>query len=148
MCARRRAVILVAEDDEDDRGLIGVALARVPSEPEVHWATDGRELLDYLHRRGAWVDPRTSPTPDLVLLDLNMPRVSGRDALVQLKQDPGLRLLPIVVFTTSDDARDVRACYEAGANAFVTKPCSMAELCRAVSAIALFWLDIAQVSTS
>lgn len=144
MRAVRRGVILVAEDDEDDRLLIGAALARTACPPDVRYVTDGRELLDYLCRRGTWSDPQGSPVPDLVLLDLNMPRMSGRDALCVLKQDPAFRCLPIVVFTTSDDARDVKASYEAGANAFVTKPSTLAELSRALAAIADFWLAVAR----
>ncbi len=139
----RRPLILVAEDDEDDRLLIGGALARTPAQPDVRYVTDGRELLDYLRRQGRWVEPATSPVPDLVLLDLNMPRVNGREALRALKQDPSLRRLPVVVFTTSEDLRDVQACYEAGANAFVTKPSSLEELSRALAVTADFWLAVA-----
>ena len=79
-----------------------------------------------------------------MLLDLNMPRMNGCDALRVLKQDPALRLLPIVVLTTSDSPRDVRACLEAGANAFVTKPCSLTELARALALITDFWLGLAR----
>lgn len=139
----RRAVILVAEDDEDDRMLIGHGLALTTPPPDVRYVTDGRELLDYLRREGAWSDPASSPRPDVLLLDLNMPRMSGREALRLLKQDPALRCVPVVVFTTSDDERDVRDCYEAGANAFVTKPCSIAELTVALGTISQFWLGLA-----
>ncbi|MDP2310733.1 MAG: response regulator [Pseudomonadota bacterium] len=136
-------MILVAEDDADDRLLIGTALARTAINPDVRYVTDGRALLDYLRREGPWCEPRSSPRPDLVLLDLNMPRMSGRDGLRVLKQDPALRCVPIVVFTTSDDPRDVETCYDAGANAFVTKPCTIAELTRALAAIVEFWLAVA-----
>jgi CheY-like chemotaxis protein len=139
----RAGVILVAEDDADDRLFIGEALARCPGPPEVRFVTDGRELLDYLRRAGPWADPRVSPRPDLVLLDLNMPRMSGREALPVLKGDPATRAIPVVVLTTSDDPSDVRACYEAGANAFVTKPSSTAELARALDAAVTFWLGVA-----
>jgi CheY-like chemotaxis protein len=136
-------VILVADDDEDDRLLVADALGRVSPTLDLRYVTDGRELLDYLLRRGQWSDPEAAPVPDLVLLDLNMPRMSGRDALRTIKEDATIRTLPVVVFTTSEDPRDVRTCYESGANAYVTKPSSIAEFTRALGAIADFWLTVA-----
>jgi CheY-like chemotaxis protein len=143
MPQHRRAVILAAEDDEDDRLLIELALAHGGPDVDLRFVTDGRELLEYLRREGAWSDPATSPRPDLILLDLNMPRLSGREALRVIKQDGALRSLPVVVWTTSDDARDVRACYEAGANAYVSKPSSIAALSHALSVTTAFWLGVA-----
>jgi CheY-like chemotaxis protein len=140
----RAGLILCAEDDEDDRLFIGEAIARLPEPPEVRFVGDGRELLDYLRHAGRFADPASAPRPDLVLLDLNMPRMTGREALPLLKGDPELRALPVVVLTTSDDPRDVRGCYDAGANAFVTKPSSMSELARVLATTVAFWLGVAR----
>lgn len=139
------SLILSAEDDLDDRLFIREAIRKLADAPEVRFVGDGRELLDYLRRAGPWRDPASSPRPDLVLLDLNMPRLSGREALPMLKGDPALRLLPVVVLTTSDDQNDVQACYEAGANAFVTKPSRLAELSRVLEATVAFWLRVARL---
>ena len=100
---------------------------------------DGVELLDYLHRRGQHAD---APRPVLILLDLNMPRMDGREALAQIKADPKLRSIPIVVLTTSKDEQDVATTYGLGVNAFITKPVTYLGLVEVMKVVTRFWLEI------
>lgn len=135
--------ILVAEDDPDDRLLIGRALDLGIRSKELRMVEDGAALLDYLYRRGTYAAAGKAPRPRLILLDLNMPRLSGREALRSIKDDPALRSIPVVVFTTSDADFDVRACYDIGANAFITKPLVFHDLMRIARAIDAFWFTTA-----
>ena len=100
---------------------------------------DGVELLDYLHRRGSHAD---APRPALILLDLNMPRMDGREALAKIKGDPALRSIPIVVLTTSKDEQDVATTYGLGVNAFITKPVTYLGLVEVMKVVTRFWLEI------
>ena len=119
---REPVVILMADDDEDDRLLARDALDESRLINDVRFVTDGVELLDYLRRTGAYTDPETSPRPSVILLDLNMPRMDGREALEEIKRDPELRRIPIVVMTTSEAEEDILRSYDLGAASFITKP--------------------------
>lgn len=138
-------VILVADDDADDRMLIRRALQKSNLHNPIVMVRDGEELMDYLCRRGAFADSQTAPRPALILLDLNMPRKSGREALQEIKTHPELRRIPIIVLTTSGIPEDVYESYELGANAYVSKPVSFRELARTVSGMREFWLRIAKL---
>jgi CheY-like chemotaxis protein len=132
--------ILLADDDEDDRLLACDALGEAGIPNEVRIVQDGVELLDYLYRRGAYANPEDSPRPGLILLDLNMPRLDGREALESIKQDPALRSIPVVALTTSGHERDVARVYDLGANSYVVKPADFAALTRVMQVLANYWL--------
>jgi CheY-like chemotaxis protein len=136
--------ILVAEDDDDDFLLMQEALGREFS-TALRRVRDGSELLDYLRHQGKYADPSSSPRPQVVLLDLNMPKKDGREALAEIKSERALRLTPVVVLTTSQAQDDVRLCHELGANAYVTKPADFVRLGETLRALAKFWLETAKV---
>lgn len=125
-------VILMADDDEDDCYLVGAAFKEMGLPYELRFVHDGRELLDYLSGEGAFGDPEQYPAPDLILLDLNMPRVDGREALAILKTDPRWRHIPIVILTTSREERDIELSRRAGASCFLSKPSLFEDLARMI----------------
>jgi CheY-like chemotaxis protein len=141
--SRRPATVLSAEDDADFRLLVKRAVDRSVLGVDLRFVEDGEQLLDYLRRRGPYANG-DAPRPGLVLLDLNLPRTDGRDALRAIKADPVLRTIPVVVFTTSNAAEDIALCYDLGANAFVRKPMDMPALIDLVSTIGHFWLDVVE----
>lgn len=141
----RTFTILMADDDPDDRLLVREALEEARVTYETHFVADGDALLDYLHRRGEYVDADAAPRPCLILLDLNMPRVDGREALRQIKADPDLRRIPIVILTTSKAPEDVRRCYDLGANAYITKPMTFEGLVDVMGSLSRFWFEIVQL---
>ena len=133
--------ILLVEDDPDDAELIINGLRRSNVVNEVDIVRDGVEALDYLYRRGPFAD-RSACQPLLILLDLKMPRVDGRQVLQQIKADPTLKHLPVVVLTSSAHERDVASGYDLGANAYVVKPVHFRDLIEAVAQIGLFWVVV------
>ncbi len=138
-------VILLAEDDPDDRMLTIRALQQNRLANDIQWVEDGEELMDYLHRRGAYADGARAPRPGLILLDLNMPRMDGREALQAIKADPELRRIPVVVLTTSRAEQDIVQSYDLGVNAFVTKPVTFVELANAIRVLGNFWFEIVKL---
>ena len=138
-------VILIAEDDPDDRMLTIRALEQNRLANDIKWVEDGEELMDYLHRRGAYADGVHAPRPGLILLDLNMPRMDGREALQAIKADPELRRIPVVVLTTSRAEQDIVQSYHLGVNAFVTKPVTFVELAHAIRVLGNFWFQIVKL---
>lgn len=108
----------------------------------MRWVQDGEELLDYLLRRGDYADPAESPDPDLVLLDLNMPRKDGRAALREIREDDRLRRLPVIVLTTSDAERDVYSSYDLGANSYIIKPNSFDAFCEVMAQVTNYWFNV------
>ncbi len=139
---RPTTTILMADDDEDDRLMARDALheGRLPN--ELRFVNDGEELLQYLRRQGPYADPADSPRPGLVLLDLNMPKVDGREALAAIKSDPGLRSIPVVVLTTSKAEEDVLQTYDLGVNSFITKPVTYLGLVEVMKVFTDYWLNI------
>lgn len=137
--------ILVADDDEEDRMLTRDALEESRVINELHFVEDGDELLDYLHRRGRYSDPALSPRPGLILLDLNMPRKDGREALREIKDDPELRRIPIIILTTSKAEEDVFRTYDLGANSFITKPVDFASMVNIMREIGRYWIEIVEL---
>lgn len=138
-------VILMADDDEDDRLLAAEALAEARVHNELRFVEDGEALLAYLRREGRWADPDASPRPGLILLDLNMPRKDGREALAEIKADPALRRIPVVVLTTSRAEADVLASYDLGANSYIPKPVTFEGLVRAMRAVGRYWIEIVEL---
>lgn len=133
--------ILIAEDDPDDRDLAEEAFSHTGLGSEIRFVEDGQELLDYLTCSGPHAD-REPELPDLILLDLNMPRMDGRVALRVIRDTPGIRQVPIVVLTTSRDVEDIRYCYETGANSFMTKPSRFQELIDTMRKLEDYWANV------
>ena len=115
-------IILMADDDEDDCMLVEAAFQEIGFDCDLRFVADGRELLDYLHNEGDFADPKKYPKPNLIFLDLNMPRIDGRQALTVLKSDPLLEKIPIIILSTSEEERDIALTRQAGASSFLTKP--------------------------
>lgn len=138
-------VILLADDDPDDLMLTTRALQRNRLANQIKTVQDGEELMEYLQHRGAYDDPEKAPRPGLILLDLNMPRKDGREALQEIKSDPNLRRIPVVVLTTSEAEQDVLRSYDLGVNAFVTKPVTFEGLTSAIQALGNFWFEIVKL---
>jgi len=136
---------LMADDDPDDRMLTQRALREYRLNNGMVFVEDGEELMDYLHRRGKYADPASSPRPGVILLDLNMPRKDGRQALAEIKSDPDLRRIPVVVLTTSKAEEDMLRSYDLGANAFVTKPVTFQSLAELMKVLAMFWFEIVRL---
>jgi len=103
---------------------------------------DGEEALDYLHRRGAYAAPERSPRPGVVLLDLNLPGTDGRQVLAEIKAVDRLKDIPVVVLTTSSDERDIKACYQAGANSYIQKPVDMKGFLESIQRLVDYWYHI------
>jgi len=139
--------ILMADDDADDRLLVQEALidAEFPEE-NLAFVENGEELMNYLRGRGQYSEPNKAPLPDLILLDLNMPKKDGREALKEIKSDPNLRQIPVVVLTTSTLSEDVKVSYELGANTYISKPVSFDDLVSVMQTIKHYWSDIACLS--
>jgi CheY-like chemotaxis protein len=144
----KKGVILLVEDDRGDQLLTQEALGESAKARKVLVVSDGAEALKYLHRTGEYGDPARAPRPDLILLDLNMPRVNGRQVAEQIKADPELKLIPVVVLSTSNHPDDVRYCYRAGVNAYVHKPTNFGDFVETVQAIEQHWLRIVEAPTS
>jgi CheY-like chemotaxis protein len=135
----------MADDDEDDRLMTKEALEEARLMNDLHFVEDGEELIEYLHRRGKYADTVTSPRPGLILLDLNMPRKDGREALREIKADPDLRQIPIVVMTTSKAEEDIFRTYDLGVSSFITKPVSFEGLVDVMKALAHYWFTIVEL---
>ena len=134
--------ILLVEDSPEDRTATLRAFERAGFRYPIFNCDDGDEALDYLHRRGAYADPEKSPRPGLILLDLNLPGTDGRQVLVEVKGHEELRHIPVVILTTSADARDIEASYKAGANSYVQKPLDVDGLYRTVEQLKEYWFEL------
>jgi CheY-like chemotaxis protein len=142
---RKPLAILLAEDDDDDYKLIRDALQESGIPNGLHRVIDGEELMDYLHHRNAFSDAKNSPVPGLILLDLNMPRKDGRECLRDIKTDAVLKVIPIVVLTSSVAEEDVLRCYELGVNSFIKKPATFAGLVETVRWLGHYWFEIVDI---
>jgi two-component system, response regulator len=127
--------ILMADDDPDDRFFMEQAFLEIGTAGDLRFVEDGEELMHYLLRSGRYSDPELSPRPVLILLDLDMPRKDGRQALLEIKANPDLQRIPVVIWTTSDDREDKVQCRRAGADVFATKPPNYSELLNSVRAL-------------
>ncbi|MVM34640.1 response regulator [Spirosoma sp. HMF4905] len=132
--------ILIADDDTDDRLFMDKALRQSGYTQNIQFVEDGEELMEYLRQEGRYND-QNAPWPNLLILDLNMPRKNGFQALNEIKDDPKLRRLPVVVMTTSSADEDVLKTYNLGVNSFVTKPFNFNRLVEMVSALKTYWID-------
>ncbi|HTH37103.1 MAG TPA: response regulator [Pyrinomonadaceae bacterium] len=140
----RPTVILMADDDADDRLLAQDALAESKVSSELHFVENGEELMDYLYRRGKF-SAASAPRPGLILLDLNMPKKDGREALKEIKADANLRRIPIVVMTTSKAEEDIYRSYDLGASSFITKPVTFERLVELMRTLGQYWVEIVEL---
>jgi CheY-like chemotaxis protein len=140
-----RPVVLLADDDADDREMTAEAFAEAGIASELRMVHDGEALMDYLLGRGDYAGGAQAPVPSIILLDLNMPRKDGREVLADLKSDHALRGIPVVVLTTSRDRADVAASYDLGASSFITKPVSFAAFVTVLRDFARYWFETAEL---
>src|SRR5712691_4846198 len=138
---KERVVILMADDDTADIQLARKVFERSQLCSDFRSVTDGESLIDYLRMRGAYSDTFNAPPPGVILLDLNMPGKDGREALREIKSDPELRRIPVIVLTTSKATQDVARSYESGANAFMTKPATFDALRDSLTAFERYWVS-------
>ena len=136
----------MADDDEDDRVLTAGALKRSRVINDIRFVVDGEDLMHYLHGQGVYAPGGTpAPRPGLILLDLNMPKKDGREALAEIKSDPALRRIPVVVLTTSKAEEDIVRTYDLGVNSFVSKPVTFEELASVTQTLACYWFDLVEL---
>ncbi len=138
-------VILLADDDSDDRLLVQDALSESQLGAELNWVENGEQLLKYLERKDKYA---SAPRPALILLDLNMPRKDGREALREIKSNPAWRRIPVVVFTTSKADTDIAGLYDLGANSFVTKPVQFDRLVAVMKQLHGYWFETVELPGS
>jgi CheY-like chemotaxis protein len=135
----------MADDDEDDRLLTKRALEASRVINELRFVQDGEELMDYLLWRSQYADAESAPRPGLILLDLNMPRKDGREALQEIKGHPELRRIPVVVMTTSKAEEDIFRSYDLGANSFITKPVTFERLVDLMKTLGAYWIEFVEL---
>ncbi|ATG57326.1 response regulator [Pseudoalteromonas sp. 13-15] len=140
--------ILMADDDEDDRLLTQDALAESRVLNELHFVEDGVELLEYLERKGKFADKEVSPRPGLILLDLNMPRMDGREALEAIKANPNLKGIPVVILTTSKQEEDMVKGYNLGAASYITKPVTFDGLVDLMKTLGKYWVEFVELPST
>ncbi|HEX4129206.1 MAG TPA: response regulator [Pirellulales bacterium] len=144
----RKAEILLADDDPGDQELTRRALAGDFDHVELRVVRDGKEALDYLLRRDKYANPVISPRPDLILLDLNMPRLNGSQVLEQLRKYHELVCIPVVVLTTSNHEEDITRCYALGCNSFISKPVAIEPFLEMVRELRHYWFELVALPSS
>lgn len=145
MQKREPMVILMADDDSDDRDMSAEALREARLVNELHFVEDGEELMDYLRQTGDYSDPKTAPRPGIILLDLNMPRKDGREALEEIKADPDLRSIPVVVLTTSRTEEDIYRSYDLGVSGYIAKPVTFSGLVEVMRNLGDYWFELVEL---
>ena len=145
MTERNPITIVYADDDKDDQLLVKDALAEARLANTMHFVDDGEQLMDYLYNRGEYSDVEENPRPGLILLDLNMPKKDGREALREIKADPDFRSIPVVVLTTSKVEEDIYKTYDLGVNSFIAKPVTFGALVDIVKTLAIYWFEIVKL---
>ena len=145
---KKCAVILLAEDDPGDQELIRRAFEKSQIRNQLIVVDNGQEVFEYLHSQGRFSGHQPPPRPDLILLDLNMPKLDGKEVLKRLKQSPALHHIPVVVLTTSRHNEDIIRSYDLGANSYITKPLKMEHLVDVVKKLSVYWFDTVQLPPS
>jgi CheY-like chemotaxis protein len=138
-------IMMYAEDDPEDRMLLKEAWEESELPNELHFVEDGEALMDYLYRRGKYAELSGQLLPGLILLDLNMPKKDGREALREIKADPNLRRIPIVVLTTSREEDDITGSYDMGVSGFVIKPVTFESLREMIKGLTKYWFEIVEL---
>ncbi len=134
--------ILLVEDSPEDFETTQRAFRRSGLKNPIFRCADGDEALDFLHRRGGYADPDKAPRPGVILLDLNLPGTDGREVLSDIKADPALQQIPVIVLTTSSDDRDIDACYRAGASSYIQKPVDLDGFMKAIERLNDYWFEV------
>ena len=134
--------ILVVEDSPEDYETTVRGLKRAGFSNPVFRCEDGEDALNYLHMRGPYALPGQASRPGMILLDLNLPGTDGREVLVEIKSNPKLKAIPVIVLTTSRDERDINTCYEAGANSYIQKPVQLEEFMHAIERLKTYWFEV------
>lgn len=136
------SLLLVVEDSDEDFAVLQRLMRQMAVQNPIHRCEDGDDALDFLHQAGDYTDLDDALRPSIILLDLNLPGTDGREVLEQLKQDGNFKEIPVVVFTTSSNPKDIDYCYQNGANGYLVKPVNALELQRTVQAFVDFWLEV------
>ncbi len=137
--------ILIADDDADDREMMKAAFEENHIAHNIKFVENGEELLRYLKRKGAYADAATHPLPQIILLDLNMPKKDGREALKEIKTDNYLKQIPVIVLTTSQEEKDVKRSYELGVNSFIIKPVTFRKLVEFTQTLWKYWFEFVEL---
>ncbi|SPF46341.1 Response regulator receiver protein [Syntrophobacter sp. SbD1] len=145
---KKKTVLLMADDDEDDCLLMNEAIRNIFKSEHFFCLRDGQELMDYLLRQGIYTDPKKFPAPDLIFLDLNMPKKDGFETLKEIKGHPELKAIPVLIFSTAKDQEQIEVCYKLGANSYITKPMAFENLVKTVRCLSEYWFDIAELPLS
>jgi CheY-like chemotaxis protein len=148
MKIKKQVPILIADDDLDDCQLIKEALSESRLANSIYFVHDGEELMDYLGHKGKYEDHDKYPSPGLILLDLNMPKKDGREALKEIKGNPNWRGIPVVVLTTSEAEEDIYRTYNLGVNSFITKPIAFQSLVQLMKDLGRYWFEIVELPES
>ncbi len=141
MATKLKDSLLVVEDSNEDFKVLQRLMRRMAVQNPIYRCSSGDEVFEFLHQEGSYQNPDLAPRPCVILLDLNLPGIDGRDVLERLKQDSSFKEIPIVVFTTSSNPKDVEFCYEKGANGYLIKPMDAQELRKTVQAFVDYWLE-------
>jgi CheY-like chemotaxis protein len=141
----KSVTILMADDDGDDRLMTQEAFSDAHLRNDLRFVEDGAELMEYLRHQGRYSDPAAAPRPGLILLDLNMPKKDGREALAEIKADPNLKRIRIIVLTTSKEEEDIYRSYDLGAASYIQKPVTFEALVKVVKTLGRYWLDIVEL---
>lgn len=142
---QKKISILMADDDDDDCMLASEALTESHLQHQLYVVKDGEELMDYLYKRGKYANSENEVPPGLILLDLNMPKKDGREALQEIKSNPNFKHIPVVILTTSKAQEDIQLCYDLGANSFIIKPVTFTSLVKVMKTIGQYWFDIVEL---
>jgi CheY-like chemotaxis protein len=134
--------ILLVEDSPEDFETTERAFRRSGLKNPIFRCADGDEALDFLYRRGRYSDPDQAPRPGVILLDLNLPGTDGREVLSEIKNDPNLKQIPVIVLTTSKDERDIEVCYRCGANSYIQKPVDLDGFMKAIERLNDYWFEV------
>jgi two-component system response regulator len=145
MVSNSPIVILMADDDADDREMTREAFEISRLANDLRFVVDGVELMDYLKHRGKYNDPAESPRPGIILLDLNMPKKDGREALAEIREDPTLTDIPVIILTTSKEEEDIQRSYALHANSYITKPVTFEGLVNVITDLGRYWLEIVEL---
>lgn len=144
---KKNVPILIAEDDEEDREIIKEAFDECKLANDLIFVNDGEELMEYLLKKGKYAGKRQYGDPGIILLDLNMPRKDGRQALTEIKSNVDLRKIPVIILTTSKEEEDIVRTYKLGVNSFVIKPVTYAALVNVMKSIGNYWFEIVELPT-
>jgi len=141
VASERPPLLLVIEDSNEDFEALQRYIHRSPLTIPIYRCIDGDEALTFLYHTGRYADPRSAPRPGLILLDLNLPGTDGREILRQIKQDENLKSIPVVIFTTSNNPKDIAACYRQGANSYIIKPMDFSRLRQSITTLIDYWFN-------